>query len=99
VQKETTCFSGVSLVEPWFCFFCWFWGLLLLFHLLGCVLTEAPDFEALSFGFCYRSLEEVGGCRSSVFKGTSYVQSGLGFGPFRNPSAFLIAFRSVFEGV
>lgn len=48
--------------EPWFCFFCWFWGLLLLFHLLGCVLTEAPDFEALSLGFCYRSrsLEEVG---------------------------------------
>ncbi len=61
VQKEMTCFSWVSL-EPWFCFFCWLWGLLLLFHLLGCVLTEAPDFEALSLGICYhsRSLEEVG---------------------------------------
>ncbi len=61
MQKGTICFSWVSL-EPWFCFFCWFWGLLLLFHLLGCVLTEAPDFEALSLGICYRSrsLEEVG---------------------------------------
>ncbi len=61
VQKETTGFSWVPL-ELWFCFFCWFWGLLLLFHLLGCVLTEAPDFEALSLGIFYRSrsLEEVG---------------------------------------
>lgn len=62
MQKETTCFSWVSLVSLGFVSFAGFGGLLLLFHLLGCVLTEAPDFEALSLGFCYRSrsLEEVG---------------------------------------
>ncbi len=66
-SKEYTC-RKKPLVFPgflWslgFCFFCWFWGLLLLFHLLGCVLTEAADFEALSLGIFYRSrsLEEVG---------------------------------------
>ncbi len=86
------------------------WWALVLFLLL--VLGSASSFSLTwlcfdgSSGFRSHFFEVLlpfsrrsGGCRSSVFKGTSYVQSGLGFGPFRNPSAFLIAFRSVFEGV
>lgn len=76
--------------EPWFCFFCWFWGSASSFSLTWLCFDGSSGFRSPFFGvllpvsFSRRS----GGCRSSVFKGTSYVQSGLGFGPFRNPSAF-----------
>jgi len=104
--------EGILCAERNHLFFLGFFGALVLFLLL--VLESASSFsltwlcsdgnsgfrspffgDLLPFSFSRRSR----GCRSSVFEGTSYVQSGLGFCPFRNPSAFLIAFRSVFEGV